>query len=69
MFKSNCRRCPFSQNFTGGVLYLSKSCTFYPLGQTLLENSVKHIMCSAHGGKMVIFLSPLSISPFHHLHL
>ncbi|MFS7963639.1 hypothetical protein Hanom_Chr08g00740701 [Helianthus anomalus] len=41
MFTSNCRRCPFSQNFTSGVLYLSKSCTFCPLSQTWLENSVK----------------------------
>ncbi|MFS7907712.1 hypothetical protein Hanom_Chr01g00074551 [Helianthus anomalus] len=34
MFTSNFRRCPFGQKFTGGVLYLSKSCTFCPLGQT-----------------------------------
>ncbi|MFS8025350.1 hypothetical protein Hanom_Chr16g01473921 [Helianthus anomalus] len=34
MFTSNCRRCPFDQNFIGGVLYLSKSCTLCPLGQT-----------------------------------
>ncbi|MFS7978309.1 hypothetical protein Hanom_Chr10g00913991 [Helianthus anomalus] len=32
MFKSNCRRYPFGQKFTGGVLNLSKSCTFCPLG-------------------------------------
>ncbi|MFS7931805.1 hypothetical protein Hanom_Chr04g00360331 [Helianthus anomalus] len=35
------RRCPFGQKFTGDVLYLSKSCTFCPLGQTWLEISVK----------------------------
>ncbi|MFS7911277.1 hypothetical protein Hanom_Chr02g00116231 [Helianthus anomalus] len=41
MFRSNFRRCPFGQKFTGSVLYLSKSCTFCPLGQTWLEISVK----------------------------
>ncbi|KAJ0434103.1 hypothetical protein HanIR_Chr17g0877671 [Helianthus annuus] len=40
MFKSNCRRCPFSQKFTGGVLNLPKSCTFCTLGQTWLKISV-----------------------------
>ncbi|MFS7996397.1 putative non-specific serine/threonine protein kinase [Helianthus anomalus] len=34
-------RCPFGQKFTGGVLYLSKSCTFCPLGQTQLDFLVK----------------------------
>ncbi|MFS7907709.1 hypothetical protein Hanom_Chr01g00074511 [Helianthus anomalus] len=34
MFTSNFRRCPFGQKFTDGVLYLSKACTFCPLGQT-----------------------------------
>ncbi|KAJ0947527.1 hypothetical protein HanRHA438_Chr01g0016201 [Helianthus annuus] len=38
MFTSNCRRCPFGQKFTGGVLNLSKSCTLCPLGQTWLES-------------------------------
>ncbi|MFS7898245.1 hypothetical protein Hanom_Chr15g01405071 [Helianthus anomalus] len=42
MFTSNSRRCPFGQKFTGGVLYLSKSCTFCPLCQILLEISVKN---------------------------
>ncbi|MFS7913803.1 hypothetical protein Hanom_Chr02g00146011 [Helianthus anomalus] len=42
MFTSNCRCCPFGQKFTGGVLNLSKSCTFCPLGQTWLEISVKN---------------------------
>ncbi|MFS7986113.1 hypothetical protein Hanom_Chr11g01006571 [Helianthus anomalus] len=37
MFTSNCRRCPFCQKFTGGVLNLSKSCKFCSLGQTWLE--------------------------------
>ncbi|MFS7931622.1 hypothetical protein Hanom_Chr04g00358081 [Helianthus anomalus] len=37
MFTSNCRRCPFGQKLTGGVLNLSKSCMFCPLGQTWLE--------------------------------
>ncbi|MFS8017509.1 hypothetical protein Hanom_Chr15g01381241 [Helianthus anomalus] len=60
-FISNFRRCPFGQKFTGGVLYLLKSCTFCPLGQTWLEISVKNVMCNAHEGKMVIFLSTLSI--------
>ncbi|MFS8017167.1 hypothetical protein Hanom_Chr15g01377171 [Helianthus anomalus] len=42
MFTSNFRCfCPFGQKVTGGVLYLSKSCTFCPLGQTWLEISVK----------------------------
>ncbi|MFS7951035.1 hypothetical protein Hanom_Chr07g00590251 [Helianthus anomalus] len=40
-FTSNCRRCPFGQKFTGGVLNLSKSCTLCPLGQTQLEFLVK----------------------------
>ncbi|MFS7970713.1 hypothetical protein Hanom_Chr09g00824151 [Helianthus anomalus] len=48
MLTSNCRRCPFGQKFTGGVLKLSKSCTFCPLGQTWLEISVKnyHVQCT-----------------------
>ncbi|MFS8016810.1 hypothetical protein Hanom_Chr15g01372931 [Helianthus anomalus] len=41
MFTSNFRRCSFGQKFTGGVIYLSKSCTFCRLGQTWLEISVK----------------------------
>ncbi|MFS7923225.1 hypothetical protein Hanom_Chr03g00258171 [Helianthus anomalus] len=54
MFTSNCRRCPFGQKFTGGVLNLLKSCTFCPLGQTWLEISVKNYHVQ---GKMVIYLS------------
>ncbi|MFS8026507.1 hypothetical protein Hanom_Chr16g01487551 [Helianthus anomalus] len=48
MFTSNFRRCPFGQKFTGGVLYLSKSCTSCPLGQTWLEISVKkcNVQCT-----------------------
>ncbi|MFS7973034.1 hypothetical protein Hanom_Chr09g00851811 [Helianthus anomalus] len=42
MFTSNCRRCPFFQKLTGGVLYLSKSCTFCPLCQTQLEFLVEY---------------------------
>ncbi|MFS7901282.1 hypothetical protein Hanom_Chr00s188654g01834091 [Helianthus anomalus] len=34
MITPNYRRCPFFQKLTGGVLYLSKSCTLCPLGQT-----------------------------------
>ncbi|MFS7940448.1 hypothetical protein Hanom_Chr05g00464541 [Helianthus anomalus] len=64
MFTSNCRCCPFGQKFTGGVLNLSKSCTFCPLGQTWLEISIKTVMCNAHEGKMVISLSTLSFPPF-----
>ncbi|KAF5808424.1 hypothetical protein HanXRQr2_Chr04g0145221 [Helianthus annuus] len=41
MFTSNFRRCPFCQNLAGGVLYLSKSCTFCPLDQTQLDFFVK----------------------------
>ncbi|MFS7943389.1 hypothetical protein Hanom_Chr06g00499751 [Helianthus anomalus] len=41
MFTPNCRRCPFFQNFTGGVLNLSKSCTLCPLGQIQLDFLVK----------------------------
>ncbi|MFS8025149.1 hypothetical protein Hanom_Chr16g01471521 [Helianthus anomalus] len=41
MFTSNFRRCPFGQKFTGGVLYLPKSCTFCPLDQTQLDFLVK----------------------------
>ncbi|MFS7996692.1 hypothetical protein Hanom_Chr12g01132801 [Helianthus anomalus] len=48
MFTSNCRRCPFGQKFTGGVLNLSKSCTFCHLGQTQLDFLVKsgHVHCT-----------------------
>ncbi|MFS7967593.1 hypothetical protein Hanom_Chr09g00787531 [Helianthus anomalus] len=48
MFTSNFRRCPLAQKLTGGVLYLSKSCTFCPLDQTWLEISVNscHIQCT-----------------------
>ncbi|MFS7973322.1 hypothetical protein Hanom_Chr09g00855251 [Helianthus anomalus] len=48
MFTSNCRRYPFGKKFTGGVLNLSKSCTFCPLDQTWLEISVKncHVQCT-----------------------
>ncbi|MFS7963458.1 hypothetical protein Hanom_Chr08g00738301 [Helianthus anomalus] len=34
MFTSNCRRCTFSQKFTGGVLNLPKSYMFCHLDQT-----------------------------------
>ncbi|MFS8010649.1 hypothetical protein Hanom_Chr14g01299531 [Helianthus anomalus] len=40
-FTSNFRRCSLSQNLTGAVLYVSKSCTFCPLGQTQLDFLVK----------------------------
>ncbi|MFS7906992.1 hypothetical protein Hanom_Chr01g00065711 [Helianthus anomalus] len=33
MFTSNCMCYSFGQKFTGGVLNLSKSCTFCPLDQ------------------------------------
>ncbi|MFS8029264.1 hypothetical protein Hanom_Chr16g01520331 [Helianthus anomalus] len=48
MFTPNCRRRPLAQKFTGGVLYLSKSCTFCPLGQTQLDFLVKsgHVLCT-----------------------
>ncbi|MFS7985080.1 hypothetical protein Hanom_Chr11g00994211 [Helianthus anomalus] len=48
MFTSNCRHWPFGQKFIGGVLNLSKSCTFCPLVQTWLEISVKkcHVHCT-----------------------
>ncbi|KAF5794344.1 hypothetical protein HanXRQr2_Chr08g0327051 [Helianthus annuus] len=48
MFTSNFRRCPLGQNLTGGVLYVSKSCTFCPLGQTQLDFFVKsgHVHCT-----------------------
>ncbi|MFS7968265.1 hypothetical protein Hanom_Chr09g00795421 [Helianthus anomalus] len=48
MFTSNFRRCPLSQKLTGGVLYLSKSCTFCPLGQTQSDFLVKygHVSCT-----------------------
>ncbi|MFS7952199.1 hypothetical protein Hanom_Chr07g00604161 [Helianthus anomalus] len=59
MFTSNFRRCPFGQNLADGVLYLSKSCTFCPLGQTWLENSVKKCQLQCTWGKMVI--SPVVI--------
>ncbi|MFS7900198.1 hypothetical protein Hanom_Chr00s099417g01803101 [Helianthus anomalus] len=42
MFISNFRRCPFGQKFAGGVLYLSKSCTFCHLNQTHLDFLVKY---------------------------
>ncbi|MFS7985759.1 hypothetical protein Hanom_Chr11g01002401 [Helianthus anomalus] len=48
MFTSNFRRCPFGQKLTGGVLYLSKSYMFCPLGQTLLKISVKKMSCAKH---------------------
>ncbi|MFS7967213.1 hypothetical protein Hanom_Chr09g00783141 [Helianthus anomalus] len=41
MFASNFRRYPLAQKLTGGVLYLSKSCTFCSLGQTQLDFLVK----------------------------
>ncbi|MFS8033966.1 hypothetical protein Hanom_Chr17g01575701 [Helianthus anomalus] len=37
MFTSNFSRCPLAQKLSGGVLYLSKSCTFCPLDQTQLD--------------------------------
>ncbi|MFS7888543.1 hypothetical protein Hanom_Chr00s000001g01596431 [Helianthus anomalus] len=48
MFTSNCRRCPFFQKFTGGVLNLSKSYTLCPLGQTQLYFFVNsnHVTCT-----------------------
>ncbi|MFS8008526.1 hypothetical protein Hanom_Chr14g01273831 [Helianthus anomalus] len=48
MFTSNCRRYPFGQKFTGGVLNLSKSCTLCPLRQTQLEFLVRscHVPCT-----------------------
>ncbi|MFS8020854.1 hypothetical protein Hanom_Chr16g01420661 [Helianthus anomalus] len=48
LFTSNLRRCPFGQKLTGVVLYLSKPCTFCPLGQTQLEYLVKygHVSCT-----------------------
>ncbi|MFS7963650.1 hypothetical protein Hanom_Chr08g00740861 [Helianthus anomalus] len=52
MFTSNFRRYPFGQKFTGGVLYLSKSCTFCPLGQTHLDFLVK----SSHARHMRVLL-------------
>ncbi|KAJ0457516.1 hypothetical protein HanRHA438_Chr15g0724031 [Helianthus annuus] len=62
MFTSNCRRCSFSQKFTGGVLNLLKSCTFYPLGQTWLEISVN--FCQMHMRVKYSFSlsTPISIS-------
>ncbi|MFS7984031.1 hypothetical protein Hanom_Chr11g00981761 [Helianthus anomalus] len=54
MFTSNFRRCPLGQNLTGGVLYVSKSYTFCPLGQTQLEFSVKICHVLAHEDKTVI---------------
>ncbi|MFS7968522.1 hypothetical protein Hanom_Chr09g00798471 [Helianthus anomalus] len=41
MFTSNFRLCPLTQKLTGGVLYLSKYCTFCPLGQTQLYFLIK----------------------------
>ncbi|MFS7943195.1 hypothetical protein Hanom_Chr06g00497421 [Helianthus anomalus] len=67
IFTLNCRCCPFGQKFTGGILNLSKSCTFCSLHQTWLEISVEncHVHCTfAHKGKMVISLSTISIFPF-----
>ncbi|MFS7983073.1 hypothetical protein Hanom_Chr11g00970221 [Helianthus anomalus] len=48
MFTSNCKRCPFFQKFTGGVLNHSKSCKLCPLGQTQLVFLVKsgHVPCT-----------------------
>ncbi|MFS8017613.1 hypothetical protein Hanom_Chr15g01382481 [Helianthus anomalus] len=48
MFTSNFRRCILAQKLIGGVLYLSKSCTFCPLGQTQLDSLVKfsHVPCT-----------------------
>ncbi|MFS7950406.1 putative ATPase, AAA-type, core, P-loop containing nucleoside triphosphate hydrolase [Helianthus anomalus] len=42
MYTSNCSRCPFGQKFTDSVFYLSKYCTFCPLGQTWLEIPLKN---------------------------
>ncbi|MFS7917947.1 hypothetical protein Hanom_Chr03g00195181 [Helianthus anomalus] len=68
MFTSNFRRCPFCQNLASCVLYLSKSCMFCLLDQTWLEILVKkgHFPRTFQNleGTIVIFLSPLSISPF-----
>ncbi|MFS7921122.1 hypothetical protein Hanom_Chr03g00233011 [Helianthus anomalus] len=48
MFTSNFRRDPLAQKLISGVLYLSKSCTFCPLGQTQLDFLVKfdHVPCT-----------------------
>ncbi|MFS7916718.1 hypothetical protein Hanom_Chr03g00180621 [Helianthus anomalus] len=48
MFTPNCRRCPFFQKFTGGVLNVSKSYKLCPLGQTQLDFLVKfgHVPCT-----------------------
>ncbi|MFS7924915.1 hypothetical protein Hanom_Chr03g00278171 [Helianthus anomalus] len=41
IFTSNFKRCPLGKKFTGGVLYVSKSCKFCPLNQTRLDFLVK----------------------------
>ncbi|MFS7984820.1 hypothetical protein Hanom_Chr11g00991141 [Helianthus anomalus] len=60
MFTSNFRRCPLAQKLTGSVFYLSKSCTFCPLGQTQLDFLVKssHVVmaggCGGFGCRWVV---------------
>ncbi|MFS7990476.1 hypothetical protein Hanom_Chr11g01059291 [Helianthus anomalus] len=48
MFTPNCRRYPLSLKLTGFVLYVTKSCTLCPLGQTQLDFLVKsgHMLCT-----------------------
>ncbi|MFS8012684.1 hypothetical protein Hanom_Chr14g01323741 [Helianthus anomalus] len=48
MFTTFCRRCPLAEKLTSFVLNVSKSCTFYPLGQTQLDFLVKygHVSCT-----------------------
>ncbi|MFS7905331.1 hypothetical protein Hanom_Chr01g00046391 [Helianthus anomalus] len=46
--------CPLAQNFASFVLYVSKSCKFYSLGQTHLDFFVKSGQCALH---MRAFLS------------
>ncbi|MFS7921339.1 hypothetical protein Hanom_Chr03g00235621 [Helianthus anomalus] len=42
VFTPNCRRCPLTQKLTSFVLYVSKSCTVYPLSLTLSDILVKY---------------------------
>ncbi|MFS7960714.1 hypothetical protein Hanom_Chr08g00706301 [Helianthus anomalus] len=42
MFTAFYRRCPLAQKLTSSILNVPKSCTFYPLGQTLLDFLVKY---------------------------
>ncbi|KAF5770516.1 putative DYW domain-containing protein [Helianthus annuus] len=67
-------RCSFRQKFTGGILNLSKSCTFCPLEQTWLEISVKncYVQCSiqeketllcGHSERLAIAFGLLNLPP------